>query len=46
MKSKKVKISITIDNELIEKLKVIADEEDSSVSRIINLILRKYFNNN
>ena len=40
MKPLKEKISITIDSDLLEKLKEKAD--DRSLSQFINLILRKY----
>ena len=42
MKPLKEKISITIDNDLLVKLKEKAEKDDRSVSSYINLILRKY----
>ncbi len=42
MKPLKEKISITIDSDLLEKLKEKAEEDDRSLSQFINLILRKY----
>ena len=42
MKPLKEKISITIDSDLLEKLKEKAEKDDRSVSSFINLILRKY----
>ena len=42
MKPLKEKISITIDSNLLEKLKERAEKDDRSVSSYINLILRKY----
>lgn len=42
MKPLKEKISITIDSDLLEKLKDKAEEDDRSLSQFINLILRKY----
>ena len=42
MKPLKEKISITIDSDLLEKLKEKAEKDDRSVSSYINLILRKY----
>ncbi len=42
MKPLKEKISITIDSDLLEKLKDKAEKDDRSLSQFINLILRKY----
>ena len=42
MKSLKEKISITLDGDVIEKIRRLADEDDRSVSQYINLILRNY----
>ena len=42
MKPLKDKISITIDNDLLEKLREKAENDDRSLSSYINLILRKY----
>lgn len=42
MKPLKEKISITIDSDLLEKLKAEAERDDRSLSQFINLILRKY----
>lgn len=42
MKPLKEKISITIDGDLLDKLKEKAEKDDRSVSSYINLILRKY----
>ncbi|MBO5078448.1 MAG: ribbon-helix-helix protein, CopG family [Oscillospiraceae bacterium] len=41
MKPLKEKISITIDSDLLEKLKENADADDRSLSQYINLLLRK-----
>nr|WP_297171828.1 ribbon-helix-helix protein, CopG family [uncultured Agathobaculum sp.] len=43
MKPLKEKISITLDADVIEKIRRLADEDDRSVSQYINLILRNYF---
>ena len=40
-KSSKQRISITIDPDLIEILKVKAEEDDRSLSQYINRVLRK-----
>ena len=42
MKPLKEKISITIDNDLLEKLREKAEYDDRSLSSYINLILRRY----
>ena len=42
MKPLKEKISITIDNDLLEKLKQRAEEDARSLSQYINLILKDY----
>ena len=41
MKPLKEKISITIDNDLLEILRLKAEEDDRSLSQYINLVLRK-----
>lgn len=42
MKPLKTKVSITLDSDVIEKLKYLAEEDDRSFSQYINLILRAY----
>ena len=42
MKPLKEKISITIDSDLLEKLREKAEYDDRSLSQYINLILKKY----
>ena len=42
MKPLKERISITIDSDLLEKLREKADEDCRPLSQYINLILRKY----
>ena len=42
MKPLKEKISITIDGDLLEKLREQAELDDRSLSQYINLILKKY----
>ena len=42
MKPLKDKISITIDQPIIEKIKKLADYEDRSLSSYINLVLREH----
>lgn len=46
MKPLKQHLSITIDSDLLEKLKKEAEKDDRSLSQFINLILRKYINEN
>ncbi len=42
MKPLKQKISITIDSEIVDKLKDLAEEDDRSFSQYINIVLRKH----
>ncbi len=42
MKPLKRKVSITLDDELIEKVKILAENDDRSFSQYINLIVREY----
>ena len=42
MKPLKEKISITIDSDLLEKLREIADEDCRPLSQYINLVLKKH----
>lgn len=42
MKPLKDKVCITIDNDLLDKLRQRAEKDDRSLSSYINLILRKY----
>ncbi len=41
MRPLKERISITIDNDLLEKLRAKAEEDDRSLSQYINILLRK-----
>ena len=43
MKPLKEKISITIDNDLLEKIREVSESDDRSVSSYINLVLKKHF---
>lgn len=40
MKPLKSKISITIDSDLLEKLKQLAEDDDRSLSQYINMVLK------
>lgn len=42
MKPLKDKISITIDSDILEKLREIAEADDRSLSQYINLVLKKH----
>ena len=42
MKELKQKISITLDPSVIEKLRLLAEKEDRSLSQYINLVLKKH----
>ena len=42
MRSLKEKISITIDSDLLEKIKEKAEQDERSLSQYINLILKKH----
>ena len=42
MRPLKDKISITIDGDLLEKLREKAEEDDRSLSQYINLVLKKH----
>ena len=44
MKPLKEKISITIDEDILKKLKEQAEQDDRSLSQYINLILKKHIN--
>lgn len=45
MRSLKEKISITIDNDLLTKLRKEAEKDDRSLSQFINIILKDYIKN-
>lgn len=42
MKPLKERISITIDNDLLERLRYEAERDDRSLSQYINLVLRRH----
>ncbi len=46
MKPLKEKISITIDSDLLEKLRDMAEYDDRSLSSFINQIIKKYLEEN
>ncbi|MCI8360737.1 MAG: toxin-antitoxin system protein [Clostridiales bacterium] len=41
MKSAKKRISVTLDANILEKIKICAKENDRSISRFVNWILRE-----
>ena len=45
MKPLKNKVSITLDADIIDKIKELAEEDDRSFSQYINLILREHIKN-
>ncbi len=45
MKPLKEKISITIDGDILQELKINAEADDRSLSQYINLILKNYLKN-
>lgn len=42
MKPLKEKISITIDSDLLKRLKKLSEEDDRSLSQYINVVLKKH----
>lgn len=45
MKPLETSISITIDEDLLERVKIEAEKDDRSVSQFINIILKNYIKN-
>ena len=45
MKPLKDKVSITIDSDILEKAREIAETDDRSLSQFINIVLKEYINN-
>ena len=45
MKPIKEKVSITLDWDIIEKIKKLAEQDDRSFSQYINLVLKEHLNN-
>ncbi|MDD3395546.1 MAG: ribbon-helix-helix domain-containing protein [Anaerotignum sp.] len=41
MKPLKVKVSVTLDNDIVEKLKELAEKDDRSFSQYVNVLLRR-----
>ncbi len=40
----KVKVSVSLDEDVIEKIKELAEKDDRNFSQYINLVLRKHIN--
>lgn len=45
MKPLKDKVSITIDSDILEKAREMAETDDRSLSQFINIVLKEYINN-
>jgi predicted transcriptional regulator len=46
VKTLKTKVSITLDDDIIKKIKELAENDDRSFSQYVNLILKEYLNTN
>ncbi len=46
MKSLKEKVSITLDNDIIAKIKELAEKDDRSFSQYINIVLKEHITSN
>ena len=44
MKALKEKVSITLDSDIIKKLKDLAEDDDRSFSQYINMVLKEHLN--
>ncbi len=44
MKPLKSKVSITLDEDIIEKIKELAEKDDRSFSQYINMVLKEHLN--
>lgn len=44
MKPLKTKVSITLDSNIVEAIKILAEEDDRNFSQYINLILKDWIN--
>ncbi|WP_316608402.1 toxin-antitoxin system protein [uncultured Ruminococcus sp.] len=45
MKPLKSKVSITLDNDIINRIKELSEEDDRSFSQYINMVLKQYLKN-
>lgn len=46
MKPLKKSISLTLDEDIIEKIKALAEDSDRSVSQYVNLVLKEHLKKN
>ena len=46
MKPLKEKVSITLDSDIVEKIKSLAEEDERSFSQYINKVLKDFLKNN
>lgn len=46
MKPLKSKVSITLDDDVIKKIKQLSEEDDRSFSQYINIVLKNHINEN
>lgn len=42
LKPLKIKVSLSLDEEIVKKLRVLAEEDDRQLSSYVNLVLRNY----
>jgi len=42
MKPLKIKVSITVDEDILDKTKKLAEEDDRSLSQYINMVLKEW----
>lgn len=42
MKPLKVKVSVSLDSDIIDKIKLLAEKDDRAFSQYVNLVLRKH----
>lgn len=45
MKPLKNRVSLTLDEDIIEKIKQLAENDDRSFSQYVNMVLKEYLNN-
>ena len=43
-KPRKIKVSISLDDNVVEKIKSLAENDDRSFSQYINMVLKKHIN--
>lgn len=45
LKPLKIKVSLSLDEEIVKKFRVLADEDDRPLSSYVNLVLRNHLRN-